>query len=531
MLNCFKPVDESEVKEIIFSLPPKFCELDFMPTSLLKLCIDDVIAYLTTLINQSLALGYVPSSFKQALVKPLLKKNGLDENNLKNYRPVSNLRFVSKVLERVVLKQLLNHLDVHGLREKFQSAYRKGHSTETALLRVFNDLINGIDTGKACILNLLDLSAAFDTIDHDILIHRLESNFGVTGTAQNWFKSYLSDRTQCVSIGNNKSSDSLLAYGVPQGSVLGPILFTLYTQPLSDIILDSGLNFHFYADDTQLYSAFDVDDIDTEVTRTQNCISNVKTWMDENKLQLNESKTEILFMSKPSMLSKFQKPVMEINGNEIIPSTQVRNLGVIFDETLSLSPHISTMCQKMFIDMKQISFYRKYMTLNVATQLMVSLVLTKIDYCNSLLSGIPICLIEKLQKIQNCAAKICLKKRKFDHARPLLQELHWLPVKERIDYKISIICHSYFHSKSVLPLYLTDTLNVKEHPRELRSSMDKFILDKPIKHLKTYGERSFEYIGPHVWNSLPLDIREIKEKSSFKRALKTYLYRCAFGTH
>ena len=245
------------------------------------------------------------------------------------------------MLERIVLKQLLHHLDAHNLREPLQSAYRKGHSTETALLRVFNDLINGIDTGKVCILNLLDLSAAFDTIDHHILINRLETHYGVTGKAREWFRSYLTGRTQCVAIGNNKSKDSSLAFGVPQGSVLGPILFTLYTQPLSKIIQSSDMNFHFYADDTQLYNNFDLDDIESQLNKTQTCISNVKIWMDQNKLQLNESKTEVLLVSKPSILSKFETPVLEINGNTITPSTQVRNLGVIFDETLCLSPHVS----------------------------------------------------------------------------------------------------------------------------------------------------------------------------------------------
>ena len=527
VLDSFVPVTETEVKEVILSFPPKFCELDVLPTSLFKACIDDVITYITTFINQSLSLGCVPSSFKQAIVKPLLKKAGLDENNLKNYRPVSNLRFLSKVLERIVLKQLLHHLDAHNLREPLQSAYRKGHSTETALLRVFNDLINGIDTGKVCILNLLDLSAAFDTIDHHILINRLETHYGVTGKAREWFRSYLTGRTQCVAIGNNKSKDSSLAFGVPQGSVLGPILFTLYTQPLSKIIQSSDMNFHFYADDTQLYNNFDLDDIESQLNKTQTCISNVKIWMDQNKLQLNESKTEVLLVSKPSILSKFETPVLEINGNTITPSTQVRNLGVIFDETLCLSPHVSTMCQKMFFDMKQISFFRKYMSLNVTTQLMVSLVLTKLDYCNSLLAGIPIYLIEKLQKVQNCAARICLKKRKYDYAKPLLQELHWLPVKERIDYKILNICHSFFHGQ--VPHYIIDILHTKEHNRTLRSSNDKFILEKPKTNLITYGDRSLAYYGPNIWNVLPLEVREIKDKLKFKKVLKTHLFQRAFS--
>ena len=162
-------------------------------------------------------------------MKPLLKKSNLDPELLKNYRQVSNLPFLSKVLEHVVLTQLMTHLETHNLLEPFQSAYRKCHSTETALLRVVNDLLQASDDGYVSILSLLDLSAAFDTIDHVILSQRLSSTFGCTGTALGWFQSYLSNRTQSVFVNDIQSAPSNLKYGVPQGSVLGPILFTMYT--------------------------------------------------------------------------------------------------------------------------------------------------------------------------------------------------------------------------------------------------------------------------------------------------------------
>ena len=178
--SFFRQVSEDEVKQIILKSPSKSCELDALPTSLLKESLSDVLPFITKIINVSLSSSIVPPSFKDAIVNPLLKKLDIDQNQFNNYRPVSNLSFLSKILEKVVFSQLMEHIIKNNLRQKFQSAYRMFHSTETALLRVFNDLINALDNGNVCVLTLLDLSAAFDTIDHDILLSRLETSFGIS---------------------------------------------------------------------------------------------------------------------------------------------------------------------------------------------------------------------------------------------------------------------------------------------------------------------------------------------------------------
>jgi len=212
-LPCFEEVSGEEIERIILSVANKCCELDTLPTNILKLTIQETGPDITAIINESLRSGIFPDIYKTSLVKPLLKKQGMDLDILSNYRPVSNLQFLSKILEKVVLKRLSTHISDNDLQEMFQSAYRKDHSTETAMLRVVNDLLRVIDEGNTTILSMLDLSAAFDTIDHNILLSRLYHNFGITGTALDWFKSYLTNRRQIVTIANVRSQARCVPFG------------------------------------------------------------------------------------------------------------------------------------------------------------------------------------------------------------------------------------------------------------------------------------------------------------------------------
>ena len=212
--------------------PSKTCSLDPCPTHIVKQCIDILLPSLTKLVNFSLKNGIFPNPFKQAIVTPLLKKSTLSKEDLKSYRPVSGLSFLSKLVERIVAAQIRSHMDSHDLGNTFQSAYKVGHSAETALLCIKNEIHLSLSKGMPTALVLLDLSAAFDTIDHDTLLSCLSSRFGFVGSALKWFRSYLQDRFQSVKIGSSLSNLFKLKFGVPQGSVLGPLLFSLYTTPL-----------------------------------------------------------------------------------------------------------------------------------------------------------------------------------------------------------------------------------------------------------------------------------------------------------
>ena len=229
--------------------PTKSCAFDPIPTFLLKEVIDVLLPYLTSMVNASLREVRLPRSQKHAVVTPLLKKAGLNADELKNYRPVSNLTFTSKLAERAVLARVVGTWKcIDGLMPRFQSAYRRFHSTETAVLKVLSDIFAAADCQQLT-LGLLDLSAAFDWVDHDILLRRLKNKYSVSGTALGWIASYLSDRTQQVYYEGRLSAVSQLLFGVTQGSVLGPLLFLLYVAGVFDVIDDSGCLAHSYADD------------------------------------------------------------------------------------------------------------------------------------------------------------------------------------------------------------------------------------------------------------------------------------------
>ena len=351
----FQHVTEDFVKTVVQEMPKKSCDLDPIPTSDLYDCLDEIIPIVTSIMNKSLSSGIVPQCFKHALVKPLLKKASLDPNCLKHYWPVSNLPFLSKVLERIVLKQFLQHLQSHSLLEPFQSAYRNFHSTGTALLRVVNNLLQASDCVCVSIRSLLELTAAFDTIDHNVLITRLRRTFGCSGTVLDWFISYLSCCTQSVFVGH-ESTPSVLKCGVPQGSILGPLLFTLYTHTLSTVICQSGLSYNFFAGDSQLHNSSVPSDFPGLACCLKDCIEDVAEWMGDSKLKMNDDKTELMAIGTRSKLSQVIPSLapMSISGCDIPFSQSVRNLGFYLDETLSMDAHIKYLCRILFCQLRRI---------------------------------------------------------------------------------------------------------------------------------------------------------------------------------
>ena len=490
----------------------------------MTILIDHLLPTITNIFNQSLSDGSVPDDFKLAQVKPLLKKATLDPNELKNYRPISNLPFLSKILEKIVLHQLSQHLSDNNLLSFHQSAYRSDHSTETALLRIVNDILYSLDEDKISVLLLLDLSAAFDTIDHEIILSRLSSKFGLHDTVLNWFRSYLSNRKQFVLVNDMKSDTTTLQFGVPQGSVLGPVLFIMYTTPLTPIIHSHSVHHEMFADDTQLELSDYPENYDSITSRLQNCVSDVKKWMFDNKLKLNDDKTEAIRFMKPA-LSKTASlpPHIELGSNNILFVDSVRDLGFFLDSNLDMKFHIAKVCQASYWELRRISSIRSFLTEAATKTLVSSCILSRLDYCNAVLLGSPQYVIKPLQRIQNSAARLVLKASKSHSSSALLKQLHWLPVKSRIEYKCACICFKTLTNSA--PKYISDLFRLYTPARTLRCSSDHRIFLVPSFHRKQHGQRTFSHSAARLWNSLPFSLRHSPSYPVFKSNLKTFLFR------
>ena len=525
-LSGFEPASEDEVARIIKNSPSTYSPHDPIPTWLLKKHLEDIVPYVTLVVNRSLESGFFPSSFKKAIVKPLLKKPSLDPDHFQNYRPVSNLKFLSKVLERVVASRLQDHLDRHSLTEPLQSAYRKHHGTESALIKVHNDILLSLDSKHAVFLVLLDLSAAFDTIDNDLLIHRF-CTLGVEGSALSWIMSYLCHRKQSVRVNDSFSPEQELLYGVPQGSVLGPLFFTVYNTPLAEIARLHDVNVHLYADDIQLYTSFNLSDPDSEVMakrKLESCIADMRRWMIINRLKLNDDKSEFIVVASQRQCSKIQCNSIQIGDVEVQAVSNVRNLGVQFDSTMSMSSHINATCRSVYYHIRNISSIRKSLSKEVAAAVIHSYVISRLDYGNSLLYNAPVTQLAKLQKAQNAAARVLTGIPRFSHITPILKELHWLPVKERIMYKILLMTWKALNGRS--PQYILDLVSLYVPNRNLRSSNCNMLSVPKVQSLA--GEKSFFYSAPKLWNSLPVSVRNATSIESFKIGIKTFLFKSAF---
>jgi exonuclease III len=526
--TTFEQVTIEDVAKLIMASPTKSCALDPIPTWLLKEFCDPLAPVISQIINLSLQTGYLPSSMKKALVTPLLKKLTLDKECLKNYRPVSNLAFVSKLIEKACLKQLSGHMSKHHLHTRFQSAYQPLHSTETALLKIQNDLLISLDGSKGIMLLLLDLSAAFDTIDHDVLLSRLKSRIGVEGTVLQWFTSYLSERSQVIYIdGKSSTQCCILKYGVPQGSVAGPFTFIIYTGPMQDIAIRHGLSIHMYADDTQVYIEFDLTPASAEEAQSklECCVADISKWMKDNKLQLNEEKTELVVITPSRQSKKVHFESVKVGNCDICPANSARNLGATFDSHMTLQPHVSSLVKSCNWQLRRIGQIRKFLTEAAAEKLIHAFISSRLDNGNALLYGLPDYQLNRLQRVHNTAARILTRTRKYEHITPILADLHWLPIKHRITYKLMTLTYKCLNG--LAPQYLADLLVPYSPVRSLRSS-ESLLLTVPKTRTKVYGDRAFKNSAPKLWNNLPLCIRNSTSFHTFKSKLKQYLYKESF---
>ena len=519
-IHNFPDVSPDEVAKLLSSLPPKSCALDFIPTTLIKSCSGVFAELIAKLANLSFAQGSFPSCFKHASVTPLLKKPNLDPALPSNYRPISNLNNVSKIVEKLFLSRLLPLVTASPNFNPFQSAYRQFHSTETSLIHLLDSIYHAADNGLATFLLALDLSAAFDTIDHSILLNRLKTSFGISGSIHSWLSSYLTDRSFSVNLGPFTSSSHSIHCGVPQGSVLGPILFSLYISPIASLTSSHSVSQQQYADDTQLFISLSPATLDTSLANLQSCLSSLRDWFLRNGLALNSDKTEAIILGTRGRLKSLNHLTsIQVADSVIELSDHVKLLGVIFDPTLNFNKHVSNICSSSYYHIRALRRIRPFIDNNTAKSFASSIVGSRLDYANGTLYGMSLHNFHRLQRVQNSLARVVTGDR-FTHSSALLNSLHWLPIRQRISFKLATIAHRSVNCTA--PDYLNTLITHYTPSRQLRSS-NQHLLSVPRSHT-TFGSRGFRVSAPRLWNSLPESLRSLDSYPSFRSHLKTHLF-------
>ena len=525
----FEPVSTDEVMKLLAKVPSKTCQLDPIPTWLLKQLGDTLAPIVASLFNCSFQAGVFPASQKQAIVLPRLKKPTLDPTSLGSYRPISNLSSISKLLERAAAVRLVGHAESNALFPIHQSSYRRGHSTETAMLCVHNDIVHAMDTKQLVGLVLLDLSAAFDTVDHDTLLTVLQRRFGACDSALSWLESYLSDRTQCFHVNGVSSGPVTVNCGVPQGSVLGPIQFISYTEEVNTVFHGHKVRYHLYADDKQVYTSAPVEDVCLARGVLQDCISDVANWCPSRSLQLNPTKSELIWFGSRHLLKKVTVSdlTLQLDSGPVHPVGVVRDLGVMLDSELSMKQHVTKVASSCFYHLRRLKQIRRLVGQEVTAQLVSAFILSRLDYCNALLAGLPRATVEPLQRVQNAAARLVSNLRLRDHVTPALKQLHWLPVACRIKYKLCLLMHLIHTGQA--PQYLVDCVQsvATTSRRHLRSAESAAYVKRTTR--TKFGERGFSHSGPAAWNSLPPQLQAITDTNIFKRHLKSFLFSDSFS--
>ncbi len=508
-----RPVDFNELKLLIAKLKnSKSPGPDDIGSKSIKMSFDIIGVHLSHVFNLSIATGCVPEKLKMAKVIPLFKKGATYLPG--NYRPISLLNMFDKLLEKIMYNRLYNHLQSNNILYEFQFGFRKNYSTTLALIEVIDNIYKNLDDGKLGVGIYLDLQKAFDTVNHRILLWKLY-NYGVRGVVHDWFRSYLNNRRQFTCMSDVQSSLADITCGVPQGSVLGPLLFLVYINDIGNAVAYQKVK--LFADDTNLFVFGD--NASTVETDTNACLSALSNWFLCNKLSLNLSKTcYMIFSNKPCVDLN-----LSLNGQIIERVHYFKYLGVTIDDQLKWSVHIDNIYSKL-IKFTSI-FYRLRDKLPdvFLKDVYYAFVYTHILYGIELYANTTNNNLTKLITLHNKLLRILQNKPRTTRVPQLYANYNILPIPELHKHQLILFVYNYFyHSHSLPSVFLSSnyfSLNNHVHVHNTRMSTNAHIYG-----VKTvYGKRNTKYKAAVLWNELPENLQSVPVILQFKKSLKAYL--------
>ncbi|KAG7295249.1 hypothetical protein JYU34_022246 [Plutella xylostella] len=513
----FSQVTACDVKKSILSITSNAVGSDSVSRKMILPIIDIILPVITHILNSSISSNTFPSTWKEAQIIPLPKK---PNPTMSDYRPISILPFLSKVLERLVHRQLSDFLVKNYLMNQYQSGFRPGHSTVTALVKITDDVRLGMENGQLTILSLLDFSNAFNAVDFDILLGVLRS-LNVSPTVIDWFRSYLHGRRQRVRIEDSDSQWCNTLAGVPQGGVLSPLLFAIFINSISDNLTSS---YHLYADDLQIYSLASPSELHNAIYDTNCDLDRISEWSYNYGLKVNPSKTQVIILGSSRLISKLdygQLPAVLFDGVRIEYSKKVKNLGIIMDSCMTWMAQVGEVSRKVFASAACLRRLRNFLPTATKIALAQSLLLPILDYADSCYLDLTEEQLNKLERLQNVCIRFIYGLRKYDHVSEFRRKLKWLPIHHRRNTHILSLLYSILFNPSS-PSYLKERFEFRftTHNKNLRSTENLRINIPP--HTTSFYSNSFTVQAIQLWNALPLNIRQAPSPASFKRMIKSH---------
>ena len=495
------PVTENEIVTEINKLKPGKATGPYsVPVPILKILKFIVAKPLKTIFNASISMGIVPAKLKLSHVIPIYKK-GL-HTIVSNYRPISLLSIFHKLLEKLISNRLLDYLEKNNILFENQFGFRTKHSTDYAILSIVDKIQRAIDEKYLSCGIFLDYSKAFDTVNHNILIEKLEY-YGIRGIAKNWFISYLNNRQQIVTINNSLSDIENISCGIPQGSVLGPILFLLY---INDFYLCSEMfQFHLFADDANLF--YKHKDLNSLETNVNNELQKVQNWLCANKLSLNVDKSNFVIFHPPQKKMKSNVQIC-INDKPLKHEQCIKYLGILIDSNLSWKPQIENIIKKVRRGVGIICKIRYFVDISILKTLYYAIIHPFLTYGILAWGNTYRTSIEPLFILQKKALRLMTFSKIDQHSSPLFKSLEIVKIYDLVVLNIALFMYK-FHNR-ILPSCFSSLftqLNTIHYHNTRLAKKESYYLPKVRTN---YGIFNIRYQGPKTWNSLPEDLKSLK---------------------